>query len=272
MSARRERADDLTPAALQRHLRAATFGHRIYYYPVIASTNDRALELAAAGEEEGAVVVAEAQTRGRGRRDRTWESPPGAGIYASIVLRPALPAARAPLLTFQAAVAVARGLRETAAVPAGIKWPNDVVVKRRKIAGILAESRGGDAVVRDMVIGIGVNVNQAAADFPEGLRAGATSVRIETGRRAARAPILAAILTVLERGYARLLRAGPADLLREWEALSAIPRGGRILVTGAGGTREGTVAGLDEEGALLLATPGGTERVAFGEIVRADWS
>ena len=266
------RADDLTPASLQRGLRSAVFGHRIFHYPSIGSTNDRALELAAAGEDEGALVVAEAQTRGRGRRDRTWASAAGAGIYASLILRPGLPAPRAPLLTLLAAVAVARGLRDTAGVAAGIQWPNDVVAGRRKIAGILAETRGAGPVVRDVVVGLGINVNQAAADFPPGVRDRATSVRMETGRPAARAAILVAILEIFERGYTRLLRAGAADLLREWESLAAIPRGGRIAVESAAGKREGTVAGLDEEGALLLATAGGdTERIAFGEIVRVDW-
>jgi BirA family biotin operon repressor/biotin-[acetyl-CoA-carboxylase] ligase len=193
-------------------------------------------------------------------------------VYASLVLRPGLPAARAPLLTLLAAVAVARGLRGAAAVNAAIKWPNDVVVGRRKIAGILAESRGGDATIRDIVVGIGVNVNQERDDFPEDVRDAATSVRIETGRPAPRAPILASILEGFAGGDARLRRAGPAALLRDWESLAAFPRGGRIVVQGPAGPREGTVAGLDEEGALLLVTgTGATERVAFGEIVRATW-
>jgi BirA family biotin operon repressor/biotin-[acetyl-CoA-carboxylase] ligase len=270
--ARRGGRDDLTPAALQRGLCSAVFGHRVVYYATIGSTNDRALELAAAGEAEGTLVLAEEQTRGRGRRDRSWASPAGAGIYASLLLRPGIPAARAPLLTLLAAVAVARGLRGAAGVAAAIKWPNDVVVGRRKIAGILAESRGGEPTIRDLVVGIGVNVNQRRDDFPEEVRDTATSVRIETGRAASRAPILAAILEGFERGYTRLLRDGAAPLLREWESLAAIPRGGRIVVEGPAGSREGLVAGLDDEGALLLQTAGGsTERIAFGAIVRATW-
>src|SRR6059036_933249 len=134
----------LTPAALQTRLRAAVFGHRVFYYPAIGSTNDRALELAAAGEPEGAVVLAEEQTGGRGRRERTWHSPARLGIYVSIILRPLVPAARAPLFTFAAAVAVADALRESCGLQASIKWPNDVVAARRKIGGILGESRGSD--------------------------------------------------------------------------------------------------------------------------------
>lgn len=270
--ARGRRRDELTPVALERCLRTVVFGHRIFYYPTLGSTNDRAMELAAAGEAEGGLVLAEEQSRGRGRRDRTWVSPPRAGIYATLILRPALPAPRAPLVTFLAAVAVARALRDMCGVPAGIKWPNDVMVGRRKIAGILAEARGADPVIREMVVGMGVNVNHRPTDFPAAVREQATSVRHETGRQAERAPILAAVLERFERGYTGFLREGPGGLLQEWEALAAIPRGGRIVVEGPSGSREGSIAGLDEDGALLLDTaPGVVERIAFGEIVRATW-
>ena len=151
----------LTPAALERRLRSAVFGHRIFYYPSIGSTNDRALELAAAGEPEGAVVMAEEQTRGRGRRDRGWVSAAHRGIYASLILRPAAPATKAPLFTFIAAVAVADALGEIFALEARIKWPNDVLVGRRKIAGVLGEVKGSEPEVREMVIGMGIKIGRA---------------------------------------------------------------------------------------------------------------
>lgn len=265
--------DALTPAALQRHLRSAVFGHRIVYYPTIGSTNDRALELAAAGEPEGVVVLAEEQTGGRGRRDRSWDSRARLGIYVSVILRPEAPATRAPLFTFTAAVAVAEALRDACRLTTGIKWPNDVVAGRRKIAGILGETRGSDPQIREMVMGIGVNVNQRAEDFGAGLLERATSVRLESGAPADRAAILAAILEGFERRYGRLLRGQSAELLKEWEALSAIPRGRRVVVEGPSGRCEGTVAGVDEEGALLLEAPGqGPVRVPFGEIVQSFWS
>jgi len=262
----------LTPAALQRHLRSAVFGHRIFYYPSIGSTNDRALDLATAGEPEGALVLAEEQTGGRGRRERIWESPACLGIYVSLVLRPGVPAAKAPMFTFTAAVATAEALRDTCRLPGCIKWPNDVVVGRRKVAGILGETRGSDPQIREMVIGIGVNVNQAPGDFAVELRERATSVRIEAGAPADRAALLASILEGFERRYARVLAGKPDDLLREWETLSAVPRGRRVAVEGPFGRCEGTVAGVDDEGALLLDTPGGGKtRVPFGEIVEALW-
>ena len=262
--------DALTPAALQRHLRSAVFGHRIFYYPTIGSTNDRALELAAAEEPEGGLVLAEEQTAGRGRRDRTWASRPFLGIYASLILRPAIPAARAPLLTFMAAVAVADALNEIPGIKARIKWPNDVVSKDRKIAGVLAEVRGSEPEVREMVVGLGINVNQGEDDFPPELRARAVSVRLLSGQVHARAPILASLLEGFERRYARLLRDGPTTLLREWESLSALALGTRLQVDGPSGRVTGTFAGIDEEGSLLLGLGGARNlRVPFGEIVEA---
>lgn len=263
-----ERGDALTPASLQRHLRSAVFGHRIFYYPSIGSTNDRALELAAAEEPEGGLVLAEEQTAGRGRRDRAWSSRPFLGIYASLILRPAIPAGRAPLLTFMAAVAAADALNEIPGMRARIKWPNDVVAQDRKIAGVLAEVRGSEPEVREMVVGLGINVNQGEHDFPPELRDRASSVRLLTGAMQPRAPILAALLEGFERRYARLLRDGPGTLLREWESLSAIAAGTRIQVEGPAGRIAGAFAGIDEEGSLLLGLGDQrTLRVPFGEIV-----
>ncbi len=270
----REPAADgaLTPAALQRCLRSPVFGHRVFYYPTIASTNNRALELATAGEPEGGLVLAEEQTGGRGRRDRSWTSRAHLGIYASLILRPDVPAPRAPLFTFLAAVAAAEALRETAAIDARIKWPNDVLVGRRKIAGILGEVRTSEPLIREMVVGIGVNVNQTLEDFPADLRERATSVRIETGRCVDRAPVLAGLLEGLERRYGRLLQQGAGDLLQEWESLSSIPRGRRVVIEGPDGRVEGRFAGVDDEGALRLEdTRGRSLRIPFGEIVQTLW-
>jgi len=267
-----EGSEALTPAALQGWLRTAVFGHRVFYYPTIGSTNDRALDLAAAGEPEGVAVLAEEQTVGRGRRDRSWQSPARLGIYVSLVLRPEVPAPRAPLFTFMAAVAVADALRDMARVQAAIKWPNDVVIGRRKIAGILGETRGSDPSIREMVLGIGLNVNQRPEDFVPEVLARATSLRIETGTAWDRARILASVLEGLERRYARLLAGQAAEILQEWESLSALPHGRAVVVDGPAGRTEGTVAGVDEEGALLLARPdGGRLRVPFGEIVEPLW-
>jgi BirA family biotin operon repressor/biotin-[acetyl-CoA-carboxylase] ligase len=266
----RTEPEALTPAAVGRLLRTAVLGHRIVYYPSIGSTNDRALELASEGDVEGTLVLAEEQTGGRGRRQRAWFSPPRLGIYATLLLRPAIPAARAPLFTFLAAVAVARALRETSGLEARIEWPNDVVIARRKLAGVLGEMRGSGPTLRELVVGIGINVHQRPEDFPPALRPRATSIRNEGGAPCGRAAILASFLEEFERRYARLLKDGPATLLAEWEGLSAFPRGCPVVVRGPGGTTEGTITGVDEEGALrLLGSRGAEIRVPFGEIIEA---
>jgi BirA family transcriptional regulator, biotin operon repressor / biotin---[acetyl-CoA-carboxylase] ligase len=260
----------LAPAALQACLRTAVFGHRVFYYPTIGSTNDRALELATAGEPEGAVILAEEQTGGRGRRERTWHSPARMGIYVSMILRPLVPAMRAPLFTFTAAVAAAEALREVGGLQATIKWPNDVVVAGRKIAGILAEMRGSDPLIREMVLGVGVNVNQRREDFAPEVLDRATSMRVESGGLIDRAIVLGAFLEGFERRYSRLVGGHRSELLREWESLSALPRGRAVVVEGPSGRSEGRMAGVDEEGALLLTQPDGrTVRVPFGEIVES---
>jgi BirA family biotin operon repressor/biotin-[acetyl-CoA-carboxylase] ligase len=260
----------LAPAALQAHLRTAVFGHRVFYYPTIGSTNDRALDLASAGEPEGAVILAEEQTGGRGRRERTWHSPARLGIYVSMILRPLVPAMRAPLFTLTAAVAVVEALRDIGRLQATIKWPNDVVVAGRKIAGILAETRGSDPLIREMVLGAGINVNQRREDFSPEVLERATSMRIESGLVTDRAPILAGILEGFERRYSRLVRGERSELLREWESLSALPRGHHVVVESPSGRSEGSMAGVDDEGALLLMLPDGrTVRVPFGEIVES---
>jgi len=257
----------LTPAAIERRVGSASFGHRIFYYPTIGSTNERALELCAAGEPEGGLVLAEEQTAGRGRRDRAWVSRPYLGIYASLILRPCVAAPGAPQFTLLAAVAAARALRLSCKLEARIKWPNDLVVDGRKIAGVLGEARGASAQIGAMVIGLGINANHAREDFPGELRDTATSVRIETGAPCDRVEILATLLEQIEQRYRRLLKDGPDSLLREWEALSTLPLGSVIVMRGPSPPVRGLFLGIDDEGALLLSGPdGATIRAPFGEV------
>jgi len=257
----------LTPAALERRVGSASFGHRIYYYPTIGSTNARALELVAAGEPEGGLVLAEEQTAGRGRRDRTWTSRPFLGIYSSLILRPAVEAHCAPQFTLLAAVSAAQALRHACGLETRIKWPNDLVVGGRKIAGVLGEARGSMAPINAMVIGLGINVNHAAGDFPPELQSAATSVRIEIGTPGDRLEILATLLEQFEERYRRLLADGPDTLLREWESFSSLPVGSEIVLRGPSTPTRGVFRGIDEEGALLLSgSDGATIRAPFGEV------
>ena len=248
-------------------MRTTHLGHRIYHYPEIGSTNDRAIELAAAGEPEGSIVIAEQQTRGRGRRDRTWISAGRLGLYLSMILRPGGDASGAPLFTLLGAVATARAISSACGCVARIKWPNDVVVKHRKVAGILGEVRNSSPILEELVLGIGVNVNHGTEDFPGALGDQATSLYLETGRRHDRSALLVAILECFERCYLALLRDGPEELLAAWRQLSAIPPGTRLRLMAGDDPIEGILIDIEPDGALRLDVgAGSTRRVAFGEI------
>ena len=220
----------------------------------VDSTQTYAARLAAEGALDGTVVVAETQTAGRGRRGRVWQDVPGASLLLSMILRTTLAPARLPTLSLAAGVAVAEALASAGGVAARLKWPNDVQADGRKIAGVLLE-RHGDAVV----LGIGVNV--AERSVPLELASRATSVAV-AGGRADRDEILAAILAGVLRWRDRLEREGFAPVRARWTSLAA-GIGRRVSVEGA----EGTVLGLDDDGALLIDTDAGTTRVLAGDVI-----
>ena len=220
----------------------------------VDSTQNYAAELAANGAVDGTVVVAGTQTTGRGRRGRVWHDAPGSSLLLSMVLRTPLPAAHVPLLSFVAAVAVAEALRTAAGVDARLKWPNDVHVHGRKIAGILLELRG--AVV---VLGIGVNVLQR--ELPADLRTLATSIALETGF-ADREALLSAVVDGVVRWRDRLEREGFAPVRARWTALATTP-GRYVSADGAAGVARG----LDDDGALIIDNDTGTVRILAGDVV-----
>ncbi len=228
----------------------------------MTSTQAVAFDLAAAGAADGTVVVAEHQTAGRGRRGHVWEDEPGQSLLLSIVVRPRLAVAHWPLLGFAAAVAVAEALERTAGVGCRLKWPNDVLVAGRKIAGILVESRAGSGPV---IVGIGINVGQTR--FPPPLAGLATSVLLETGRRCDRAGLLHVLLSRFDAWRQRLEAEGFAPVRQRWLAFDDTI-GRRVR---AGGV-EGRATGLDEDGALVLEAGAGVHRLVAGpiETVEAD--
>ncbi len=230
------------------------------------STNTVALDRARRGAAEGLVVTAEEQTRGRGRRGRTWHSPRGAGLWFSVLLRPERPVVVAQALTFLGAVAVARAVRARLKLPVALKWPNDLLLEGRKVGGVLTECSIEGGTIRHAVIGVGINVNLPRAAFPEDLRSVATSLSAEAGRRVARVGLLARILAEMDARYSVLLRRGPAPLVAEARAL--MPMAGRIVrVQAHDRVLEGTVRGLDDDGALLLRLPSGTvHRLLVGDV------
>jgi BirA family biotin operon repressor/biotin-[acetyl-CoA-carboxylase] ligase len=261
--------DRLLPAEIARHLETARFGRRLECHETIDSTNRRAAELARADAAEGTLVVAEAQTHGRGRLGRQWSSPARLNLYASFVLRPRLAPADAPQLALAAAVAVARTVSALAPGRVAIKWPNDCLLDGRKVAGILTEMDAEVDRLRHVVLGIGVNLNAPAEALPPELRDTATSVARATGTRVDRPRFAAALCGALEGVYDRVVRDGFAVVAPEWEAFSCLT-GRHVTIDGAGRRSDGIVRGIDEAGRLVLDGTNGEERIMAGDVSIVD--
>lgn len=230
------------------------------------STQGDVLKLAEQGQAEGAVVIAEEQTGGRGRFGRQWFSPPGKGIWMSVLLRPDLPLQHTPQLTLLTGVAVCRAVRACSGADAGIKWPNDVLIDGRKVCGILLESTVEDHEVRYCIAGIGVDVNFDPEDYPEDLTTIATSLKMETGQSVDRTKLTAAILTELEQLYFLYQKEGFGVISALWEALS-VSMNREITVTNPHGVIEGKAIGLDPSGALIVEKHDGEHTLIIsGEI------
>ncbi|MHB8875967.1 MAG: biotin--[acetyl-CoA-carboxylase] ligase [Myxococcaceae bacterium] len=257
--------DRLTQLELSPLLNTHDIGRTIHHRESLPSTNEFAMRLAAEGAFHGEVVICETQTAGRGRRGRAWISPPGLNLYFSAILRPELPPQRAPELTLVAAVAVAETLREAGA-EAGIKWPNDVHVGGRKIAGILTELAADTERVHYVVLGVGVNLNSTPSDFPDELRESATSLLQARSQRVPRALFTAALLTRLEHWLDLHAEEGFAPVRTAWKELAST-LGHEVRVRTERTELRGVAEDIDASGALLVRTSGGAlERVLAGDV------
>ena len=222
----------------------------------LPSTNTELARLASEGAPEGVSVVADEQTAGRGRLQRAWSSPKGAGLYFSLLLRPTIPQNYWPLITFMAAIAVGDALREAAGLETDIKWPNDLLSGERKICGILAEAMDTPAG-RAVILGIGINLTQSA--FPPELENVATSVAEASGRPVEREQILAALLDALSRWYALL--ENPAQIVDAWSNRSSYAIGKLVQVSNGDDVWQGTTCGVEPDGALRLRTSSGEIKI-----------
>jgi BirA family biotin operon repressor/biotin-[acetyl-CoA-carboxylase] ligase len=252
--------DDLADA-----LTRAAYGADLHFASEIGSTNDAALALAHTGAAEGTAVLAEVQTAGRGRRGRTWFSPPGSGIYLSIVVRFDA-VATLSLVTLAVGVAAADAVRQASGLPLELKWPNDLVVGRmwRKIGGILCESTvapGGSIVV------VGIGINRGTGAFPPELSDTATSIETELGRPIDRAPLVAAILVEVQRRMNELRAGGDRAVLDAWRTLAQGGFGGRVRWQDHGRDRVGIARDVAPDGALLVDADGTVERLVAGEVL-----
>ncbi len=255
-------ADDL----LARLGKTKVVGRDIRVFEQTTSTNDVVEKLARDGVKEGVVVFAESQTKGRGRLGRVWTSPTRKGLWFSILLRPDLRPQETTQLTVAAATALWRAIHEETGLAPEIKWPNDILIRGRKVVGILTELSAEVDRVKHVTLGVGVDVNLAANEFPVELRKIATSLRIESGELVSRADLATTILRELDRDYARVCAGNFSEVADEWEEhCSTI--GQRVVISMGDRRLRGRAESLDDDGALRLRTEHGRlERIIGGDV------
>ena len=248
--------DLMSSDEIKEGLGTEVLGREIISYAQTGSTNDVAMNLAIGGAQEGALVVAESQTRGRGRRSRKWLAPMGTSILASLILRPSIMAREAQSITIVSAVAVAQAIRNITQLPALIKWPNDVIIGDRKVSGILTEMRTEGGRASFLVAGMGVTVNIPRNRLPAEIMDTATSLSAELGHNVSRIALLQEILRQLERRYLKVKKGEVDTLTDEWKRLSAtIGRQARLVISRRG--ISGRAVDMDKTGALLIQTDAG---------------
>ena len=261
-----KRPDRLVGEDIQTELDTSVVGRKVLCFEELASTNVMACELGEKGEPEGTVVIADRQYAGKGRLGRRWESPSGVNLYASILLRPEIPPWNAPQLTFVSAAATAETIAHMHDLPARVKWPNDVLIDGRKVSGLLNEMSGESERLNYVVLGIGVNVNMEASQFPEGLRNPATSLAMEKGASVSRFDLTCSLLQRLDSLYSLYLTQGFDPIRRRWEACCDLV-GQLVEIDQQGRIERGCVRGVDADGALLLeAAAGELVRVLAGDV------
>ena len=239
---------------------------QILRFPSLTSTNSEATRLASEGAAEGLCIVADEQTAGRGRLQRPWISPSGAGIYCSILLRPKIAMAKWPLITLAAALGVVDALAAVCEIEADIKWPNDILVNGRKACGILAETADTPSG-RALVVGIGINLTSNG--FPRELRSTATSLEEATGHPVEREPVLQALISALDHYYQLLHQGYDTQLISRWCEQSSYANGKSVSVASGDESIVGMTRGLEADGALRVETPKGKIRIIHAGDVTA---
>ena len=262
--------DVMSQQEIESLIRTKWLGHNIFYYDEIDSTNTEAKRRAEEGAPHGTVVVADMQSAGKGRRGRDWSSPHNQGIFFTILLRPEIEPANAPMLTLVKAVAVARGIFKCTGLEAQIKWPNDIVINGKKVVGILTEMSAQIDYVNHIVVGTGINVHQTV--FPEELAQKATSLDVELrkqGRNAefSRAELLEEILEQFEKCYEIYIQTQTlSGLMEEYNGM-LVNKGHRVRVLDPLGEFEGQALGINERGSLLVEkNDGKITEISSGEV------
>ena len=248
-------------------LETKRLGKTIHYLPAVDSTNNFARQRAEQGGAEGEVVIGETQTEGRGRMGRNWISPPCVNLYLSVILRPRLAAVDVPQITLMAAVALADTVGSFIAVRPEIKWPNDILVEGKKLAGVLTESSCEGQRVAFVILGIGINVNFPPEAMPDLLRERATSLMVWARGPISREECARRLIHSLDRCYGELEEGGFSAIAPRWEAYFRL-KGKKVRVEMVTQAISGTVLGIDRDGTLMLEDDcGGAQRVIAGDVI-----
>ena len=254
--------DRLFVFEIARNLNTKFVGKKIHYFDYLSSTMDTAMQLGMEGAATGTLVLAEAQVKGRGRLGRSWSSPKHKGIYLSLILRPKILPAACPILTLMSAVSICEAVKHTLDLDVQIKWPNDLLMHNKKVAGILTEMNAEVDKVNFVVIGIGLNVNNEKKSLiPQ-----ATSLREEQGAEISRVVLLQEILRRLESNYFLLENKGPEEIINKWRSFT-LTLGTRVKVDFQNKHIEGQATDIDVDGALLIRKDSGLmQKVSSGDV------
>jgi len=258
--------DRLFPYEISWHLNTKFIGKKIYYFDTLSSTMDTAMELGIKGSPEGTVVLAEAQTKGRGRLGRYWFSPKYKGIYSSLILRPKILPNAAPILTLLSAVSIWESIKETCGLDTQIKWPNDILLHNKKIGGILTELNAETDTIRFVVIGIGLNVNNDKKTLAQG----ATSLKEQTKEEINRISLLQEILRKIETNYLLFQKEGSAAIIQRWRNYNTT-LGKRVKIICQKEHLEGEAINIDIDGGLLIRRDSGLiEKILTGDVIHCN--
>jgi len=261
-----ESPDFILPGEIKKNLKSKIFGKKIYSYRKVGSTNLLGFRLAETGSEEGTLIVADEQTKGKGRMGRSWYSPPRLGLWMSLILRPRIPPFKAPGLSICAGLALAQTIKEMTGIEAKIKWPNDCLIDGKKVGGILLELSAELDRINFVIVGIGVNVNHSAKDFPRNLSQTATSMKIKLGKDISRLALLTSFLEEFERIYLDFKKKGLSAQREMIKSFSSL-LGKKVAVRFGKEKIEGTAENIDENGSLVIKTKKGEKVVTAGEVM-----
>jgi len=257
--------DLILPGEIKKNLKSKIFGKKIYSYRKVGSTNVLGFRLAEIGAEEGTLLVADEQSKGKGRMGRSWYSPPRLGLWMSLILRPDIPPFKAPGLSICAGLALTQTIKEMTGIEAKIKWPNDCLIDGKKVGGILLELSAELDRINFVIVGIGVNVNHSTQDFPRNLSQTATSMKIKLGKDLSRLALLTSFLEKFERIYLDFKKNGLSpqrEMIKSYSSLL----GKKVTVKFGKEKIEGMAENIDENGSLVIKTQKGEKVVTAGEV------